>query len=201
MNCWSHRPRSSRTSHSIDKPLFIRWWTGLFVFTIWSATNLKKKYLGEGSHLDPPNIYTMVTPLVLRVTESSQGERRGRTRIRSADYHVKWNNIQSESELTEDGSITNSHGAAQKHLDQLVHLWQQQECLCVSCKTYLSSSLERFCEVSRVHSQDSYWKSVGVWCGVLSLSHRGTPHTIGAKQLNLGFFDLMFVVSHLLKIL
>ncbi len=65
MNCWSHRPRSSRTSHSIDKPLFIRWWPGLFVFTIWSATELKKKYLGEGSHLDPPNIYTMVTPLHL----------------------------------------------------------------------------------------------------------------------------------------
>ncbi len=61
--CWSHRPRSSRSSHSIDKPLFIRWWPGLFVFTIWSATELKKKYLGEGSHLDPPNIYTMVTPL------------------------------------------------------------------------------------------------------------------------------------------
>ncbi len=32
-------------------------------FSIWSATELKKKYLGEGSHLDPPNIYTMVTPL------------------------------------------------------------------------------------------------------------------------------------------
>ncbi len=62
MNCWSHRPRSSRTSHSIDKPLFIRWWPGLFVFTIWSATELKKIYLWEGSHLDPPNIYTMVTP-------------------------------------------------------------------------------------------------------------------------------------------
>ncbi len=63
MNCWSHRPKSSRTSHSIDKPLFIRWWAGLFVFTIWSATELKKIYLGEGWHLDPPNIYTMVTPL------------------------------------------------------------------------------------------------------------------------------------------
>ncbi len=25
-------------------------------------------------------------------------------------------------------------------------------------------------------------------CGVLSLSHRSTPHTIGAKRLNLGFF-------------
>ncbi len=23
MNCWSHRPRSPRTSHSIDKPLFL----------------------------------------------------------------------------------------------------------------------------------------------------------------------------------
>ncbi len=66
MNCWSHRPRSSCTSHSIDKPLFIRWWPGLFVFTIWSATELKTKYLGEGSHLDPPNIYTMVAPLVVR---------------------------------------------------------------------------------------------------------------------------------------
>ncbi len=28
--------------------------------------------------------------------------------VRSADYHVKQNNIQSESELTEDGSITNT---------------------------------------------------------------------------------------------
>ncbi len=25
-------------------------------------------------------------------------------------------------------------------------------------------------------------------CGVLSLSHRGTPHTIGAKRLNRGSF-------------
>ncbi len=25
-------------------------------------------------------------------------------------------------------------------------------------------------------------------CGVLSLSHRGTPHIIGARRLNLGFF-------------
>ncbi len=25
-------------------------------------------------------------------------------------------------------------------------------------------------------------------CGVLFLSHRGTPHTIGAKRLNLGLF-------------
>ncbi len=66
-NYWSHRPRSSRTSHSIDKPLFIRWWPGLFVFTIWYATELKKNIWGEGSHLDPPNIYTMVTPL-LRVS-------------------------------------------------------------------------------------------------------------------------------------
>ncbi len=38
-------------------------------------------------------------------------------------------------------------------------------------------------------------------CGVLSSSHRSTPHTIGAKRLNLGFFVLMFVVFHILKIL
>ncbi len=25
-------------------------------------------------------------------------------------------------------------------------------------------------------------------CGVLSLSHRGTPHNLGAQRLNLGFF-------------
>ncbi len=38
-------------------------------------------------------------------------------------------------------------------------------------------------------------------CGVPSLSHRSTAHTIGAKRFNLGFFVLMFVVSHILKIL
>ncbi len=54
MNCWSHRPRSSRTSHSIDKPLFIRWWPGLFVFTIWSATELKKNILGRAHIWTPP---------------------------------------------------------------------------------------------------------------------------------------------------
>ncbi len=54
MNCWSHRPRSSRTSHSIDKPLFIRWWPGLFVFTIWSATELKKNIWGRAHIWTPP---------------------------------------------------------------------------------------------------------------------------------------------------
>ncbi len=38
-------------------------------------------------------------------------------------------------------------------------------------------------------------------CGVLYLSHRGTPHTIGAKRFNLGFFLSSCVVSHILKIL
>ena len=38
-------------------------------------------------------------------------------------------------------------------------------------------------------------------CGVPSLSNHGTPHTVGAKQLNLGFFVLMFGVYHNLKIL
>ncbi len=38
-------------------------------------------------------------------------------------------------------------------------------------------------------------------CGVLALSHRSTPHTIGAKRLNLGFILYSCVVSHILKIL
>ena len=42
------------------------------------------------------------------------GEPRGQTRARSGDYHVKRNNIQSESEMMEDGS---SHGAAQSEID------------------------------------------------------------------------------------
>ena len=42
------------------------------------------------------------------------GEPRGQTHARSGDYHVKRNNIQSESEMMEDGS---SHGAAQSEID------------------------------------------------------------------------------------
>ncbi len=38
-------------------------------------------------------------------------------------------------------------------------------------------------------------------CGVLSLSHCGTPHTIGAKGSIYGFLVLMCMVSHILKIL
>ncbi len=56
-NYWSHRPRSSRTSHSIDKPLFIRWWPGLFVFTIWSATELKKNIWRRAHIWTPPPQY------------------------------------------------------------------------------------------------------------------------------------------------
>ncbi len=47
---------------------------------------------------------------------------------------------------------------------------------------HLFSSLERFCKVSCVHSR------LLVENLLLSLSHHGTPHTIGAKQFNLGFF-------------
>ncbi len=64
MNCWSHRPRSSRTSHSIDKPLFIRWWPGLFVFTIWSATELKKYILGRAHIWTPPISIPWLRPCV-----------------------------------------------------------------------------------------------------------------------------------------
>ncbi len=42
-----------------------------------------------------------------------------------------------------------------------------------------------------IHDQKS-------WCVGGTLR---TPHIIGAKQLNLGFFVFMFVVSHILKIL
>ncbi len=68
MNCWSHRPRSSRTSHSIDKPLFIRWWHGLFVFTIWSATELKKKNIWGRAHIwTPPISITCLRPCVTQM--------------------------------------------------------------------------------------------------------------------------------------
>ncbi len=46
-------------------------------------------------------------------------------------------------------------------------------------KSCLFSSLERFWNVSRVHSR-TLIENLLV-CGVLSSSHRGTPHTIGAK--------------------
>jgi len=44
------------------------------------------------------------------------GEHRGQMRIWSADYHVKWNHIQSESELTADWSITNAVMAQHKRI-------------------------------------------------------------------------------------
>ncbi len=52
-------------------------------------------------------------------------------------------------------------------------------------KSCLFSSLERFSGISRVSVTLVEYLSV---CGVLSSSHRGTPHTIGAQRLNLGFF-------------
>ncbi len=56
--------------------------------------------------------------------------------------------------------------------------------IAIKKKSCLFSSLQRFCKVSRVHSQDSWMK---IW---KSLSHYSTSHTIGAKRLNLGFFCL-----------
>ncbi len=46
-----------------------------------------------------------------------------------------------------------------------------------------------------------YLRSKTLMCGGTFRSHRGTPHTIGAKRLNLGFFVLMLVVSHIMIIL
>ncbi len=45
-------------NYVLDEQIFINIWK------LWIVGNaLKKMYLGKGSHLDPPNIYTMVTPL------------------------------------------------------------------------------------------------------------------------------------------
>ncbi len=45
-------------NYVLDEQIFINIWK------LWIVGNaLKKIYLGKGSHLDPPNIYTMVTPL------------------------------------------------------------------------------------------------------------------------------------------
>ncbi len=38
-------------------------------------------------------------------------------------------------------------------------------------------------------------------CGLLSWSHRGTPQHYRSKWFNLGFFVLVCMVSHILKIL
>ncbi len=65
MNCWSHRPRSSRPSTPlISLYSFV---DGLACLFLRSDPRLNL-CLGKGSHLDPPNIYTMVTPLVLKRT-------------------------------------------------------------------------------------------------------------------------------------
>jgi len=145
-------------------------------------------------------------------------------RTHSGDYHVKLNNIQSESELTEDRSITNAVMEQDKIKwiwtagmeDQLVDLWQQHECLySVSCKTYKNHSKHYhrnfflpiirhvYSEVSRDFARFPVFtvRLKICSCVVCCLCHiHSTPHTIGAKRLNLGFFVLGFVVSHILKI-
>lgn len=108
-----------------------------------------------------------------------------------------------------------SHGAAQSKMDmdirdggsacRFVAMFSQKHSKHSHSNFFLSIvlnslfwNIERFCEIS-CFSQ-SLVENVYV-CGVLSSSHRSTPHTIGAKLLNLGLFVLMFVVSHILKIL
>ncbi len=72
------------------------------------------------------------------------GGHRGQTRVWSADYHVKRKHIQSESELTEDGSITNcnKHVMEQKHLDTIIAISSchyQRLGLCHYLKPYIYS--------------------------------------------------------------
>ncbi len=84
---------------------------------------------------------------------------------------------------TQSWHSTKAFGQAEME-DQLVSLWQQQECLYnVSCKTFILKSLRGLpC------SQLGLLVENLLVCGVLPSSHRSTPHTIGAKRLNLGFF-------------
>ena len=88
--------------------------------------------------------------------------------------------------MMEDGS---SHGAAQSEIDVDSRDGG-------SAYSEVSQDFARF----PVFTVETLVENLFV-CGVLSLSHHGTPQTIGAKWLNLGFFILMFVVYHILKIL
>ncbi len=45
--------------------------------------HLKNIYLGKGSHLDPPNIYTMVTPLLMRIVKQNRFKKLG-------ELHKEW---------------------------------------------------------------------------------------------------------------
>ena len=89
-------------------------------------------------------IFNMLNQIRIMIRNPEMwGKARGQTRACSGDYHVKGNNIQSESEMKEDGSITNVVMAQHKVKlmwteemeDQLVDLWHK--CLHnVSCKTF-----------------------------------------------------------------
>ncbi len=127
-----------------------------------------------GTHISTCWISTIRNPDVW-------GEPRGRTCVQSADYHVKRNNIQSESELTEDGSIKKcSHGAAQKHLDSrdggsVCWFVATARVFNVSCKTYLLKSQEIL--------WDFPWSQSGIclkicWGVVCCFCHIVAHHTL-----------------------
>ncbi len=59
----------------------------------------------------------------------------------------------------------------------------------------LFSSLQRFCEITRVQSRDSGWKSVGVWCAVFVSSHR-TTHYRSKMVKSMIFFPHVCGLSH-----
>ncbi len=108
---------------------------------------------------------------------------------------MKLNNIQSESELTEDASITNTVMAQHKSIWSAEREDQLVECLYgMSCKTFILKSPE----ILRAFTVRTLVEHLLV-CVVLSSSHRSTPHTIGAKRFIL-LSSCVCVVSHILKI-
>ncbi len=74
------------------------------VWGVLRVTESERKNVGGGPIANHKNIFNMN---IYDQKSCCVGEPRGQTHVWSADYHVKQNNIQSESELTEDGSITN----------------------------------------------------------------------------------------------
>ncbi len=57
----------------------------------------------------------------------------------------------------------------------------------VLCSKKYKTQVSRDCARFPVFTVSTLVENLLV-CGVLSLSHRGTPHTVGAKRLNIVFF-------------
>ncbi len=145
------------------------------------------------------------------------GEHRGQTHVWSADYHVKRNNVVVQHKSIWTLSLQ-FLPAITKDWDFALNLFilVVRKCnfliaflfyfilfiyyyflfIIVFDASYMLLPLNVLCskiEVSKdfarfpVFTVQTLVENLLV-CGVLSSSHRGTPHTIGAKRFNLGFF-------------